>query len=341
MKYLYLLLPFLIIASCSKKPPVDNPVLTTEGEMVFVINEGTYTWGNGSISAYFPEKDSVVQEVYKAANNLPLGDVPQTMLVLGDYAYISVNNSGHLLAVDFPSFELATEVSLNSPRYLAAANNQLYVTDLHSTEIAVFALPELVPETNIDAGKTTEAILATENYLIVSNWSFGNTIQFYDLITNDLVNELELTLEPNSMVLDKNENLWVLCAGGFQNEEIPSLYRINVKTQTVEHTFTFESKSSSPTRLCSNAAMDTLYYLSNGVFQMPISNSNLPQSTLIKADNRNLYGLGISPTTGNIYVSDARDFVSIGTVSVYNNIGNLISQFDAGIGCGGFCFYDE
>jgi len=59
---------------------------------------------------------------------------------------------------------------------------------------------------------------------------------------------------------------------------------------------------------------------------------------LISQGSRNLYGLGVDPTTGNIYVSDAIDYVQKGKVYRYHPDGSLIDSFTAGVIPGGFYF---
>ena len=64
----------------------------------------------------------------------------------------------------------------------------------------------------------------------------------------------------------------------------------------------------------------------------------LPGSPFVTANGRNLYGMGIEPNSGVVYVSDAIDYVQRGTVYRYREDGSLINSFQAGIIPGEFCF---
>ncbi len=71
---------------------------------------------------------------------------------------------------------------------------------------------------------------------------------------------------------------------------------------------------------------------------MPISAAGPPGQPLIPSEGRRFYGLEIHPVTGNIFVSDAKDYVQNGTAYQYNANGTLIRQYIAGRIPGTFCF---
>ena len=50
------------------------------------------------------------------------------------------------------------------------------------------------------------------------------------------------------------------------------------------------------------------------------------------------YGLTINPVNGEIYVSDAVDYVQSGTVLRYSQDGELLDTFNVGINPGSFCW---
>ncbi len=72
---------------------------------------------------------------------------------------------------------------------------------------------------------------------------------------------------------------------------------------------------------------------------MPVSSAAIPSSPFIPSSDHLFYGLGIHPANGNIYVSDAKDYVQNGTVYQYNQVtGSLVRTFPAGRIPGSFCF---
>ena len=72
---------------------------------------------------------------------------------------------------------------------------------------------------------------------------------------------------------------------------------------------------------------------------MPVTSSVIPGIAFIPTDGRLFYGLGIDPVNGNIFVSDAVDFVQNGWVYRYNQLtGALLNKYSAERIPGSFCF---
>src|SRR5664280_3375842 len=77
----------LAVSACSK--PSGNPIQTFSfGGGVFIVDEGNFKSGNGSLSFYSYDSSKIFNDVFSSANNRPLGDVPNSMAIKGDQAYI-------------------------------------------------------------------------------------------------------------------------------------------------------------------------------------------------------------------------------------------------------------
>ena len=182
------------------------------------------------------------------------------------------------------------------------------------------------------------------NRIMAANWSaynqtgINNTVMLIDSETDVLIDSIVVGIEPNSMVIDKDGQLWVLCSGGFMNNELATLWQVDANTLEMQKKFTFEDIILSPDNLCINGTGDSLYFLNNGIYTMSIHDMELPDNALINEINSNYYALGIDPVNNEIYVSDALDYNQNGIVYRYSTKGNLISSFEAGIipGCFGF-----
>ena len=60
-----------------------------------------------------------------------------------------------------------------------------------------------------------------------------------DIATDKLVDEMSVTAEPHSIVLDKNNNIWVLCSGGYMPPCEPALFCINPSKRQILKCFNF------------------------------------------------------------------------------------------------------
>jgi len=173
--------------------------------------------------------------------------------------------------------------------------------------------------------------------LFSAHWSGGNTITVTDLASGEVIKTINVGLEPESMVVDRNGKLWVLCTGGWQGEEIPRIFRINTSTLEKEAELSFRTVNDNPSSLTSNAAGDTLYYLDEGVRRMPVTASMLPAEPYIPAGNRLYYKLMACPG-GKVAVTDAIDYQQKGDLLLFSSSGELSDSEQAGI-IPGFMLY--
>jgi hypothetical protein len=345
------------LSSCSKDPirevgppKIDPPVgdtTTTYEHGVFVINEGNFMRGNASVT-YINNGDTVYSDLFKDVNKRGLGDVAQSMKILGNKGYIVVNNSNRIEVVSLIDFKvLATITGFNSPRYLEFADStKAYVTNIRK-DISVVDLRTNTVTKVIPTPYWTETLLRYGNYMYVTCiGSFNETsanrkahVYIIDTRSDMIVDSILMGKEPVGITVDRKDKIWVLCTGGYDNFEAPSLKRVDPIQRLVEKSFTFPSQSVVPSRLCMNNSKDTLYYIYSGVYKMPASATELPYQPLIPANGRLFYGLAIHPTTGEVYVSDAIDYVQNGKVyQCSQSGGQVIKSFVAGSIPGSFCF---
>lgn len=329
------LLASLAAISCE---PQENVSIYPEEEGFFILNEGNYLAGNGTVSFYSLESGEIYNDLFGAANGRALGDIPSFMAVDGNTGFIVVNNSGTVEAVDIGTMKsLGTVTGLNSPRQMVINGNRGYISSLQDGEITVLDIDAIEVAGAIDAGSASEAMVISGGRLFAAHWSSGNTITVTDLATGNIVNTISVGLEPESMVLDKNGKLWVLCTGGWQGEEIPRLIRINTSTLEKEKELPFRTTDDNPSSLTCNATGDTLYYIDEGVRRMSVTADALPSAPFIPDGDRLFYRLMAGPR-GIIAVTDAIDYQQKGDLLIYNSKGDLLDTEQAGI-IPGFMLY--
>jgi hypothetical protein len=141
------------------------------------------------------------------------------------------------------------------------------------------------------------------------------------------------------MVTDKNGNLWVLCSGGYLNEENPTLWKIDAVSRQLLAKFTFDDINTNPDNLERNVSGDSLFFLNRGVYKMAITDNSLPDQAFIQEDGGQYFlYLGVDPVNGAIFTSDALDYTKNGFVFRYGANGNFLGQLDVGIIPGPFGF---
>jgi len=348
----------LIISSCSKSP-VDTVFFDFKGNQgVYIVNEGNFMYGNSSLSFYDLETKRVYNQIFQARNGAPLGDVAQSMILWKNLGFIVVNNSGKIYVIDSHTAEFKGSISgLSSPRYLHFVNAQkAYVTDLYARKITIFN-PETfritgnIPVNNSKSEfnqHSTEQMIQYKNLVFTNCWSYDNKILVIDSDTDQLIDSIEVFKQPNSLVIDRDNKIWVLTDGGFEGSpygyERPGLLKIDAETREIERSFRF-TLGDHPQKLCINPSKDTIFFLNRHVWKMAITEKRIPGEPFIASEYASLYGgfnsLAIDPVSSEIYLGDAIDHRQNGVVYRYAASGKLIDEFKVGISPSDFAFKTE
>ena len=334
----------LALSSCNPHQPV-NPGGMNLGSGVFVLNEGNFQFSNASLTFYDPEADTVANNLFYKVNNAPLGDVAQSMTLVDGKLYIVVNNSNYIYKVDANTmlcdttkpFKLTDFYSPREMHFVAA--NKAYVTDLMGTTLWIVNPQEMTHAGSIEMGKSTEKMVQIGNELYVSNWSnyyvpgmAKNTVQVVDVNNDVKVAELQVGKEPNCMAVDRYGHVWVLCEGATWevDGENPSLWEIDPMLKTATQRYEFDGTAMI---LKTNASGSALYVVyNNEVRRFDIDASALSESFCITApEGGTFYNLAVDPKNGDLYVTDAKNYMMNGTVYRYSDDGVLLSSFEAGI----------
>lgn len=350
LSFLAVLLLSLVISACHPDEPTPESGLHIE-KGVLVLNEGTYMYANSSLTYYNPEADTSMNNLFYRINGAPIGDVGQSMAIINGNLYIVVNNSNYIYKVDANSMVCDTTKpyilgDFYSPRYiLPLAPDKAYVSDLSGNNLWIIDPSDMSHTGTIDMGKPTETMVMVGNEVYVTNWSNyynnavdNNTVMVVDANQNIKVAEITVGKEPNGMVVDSDGMVWVLCEGAFWDEdaEDPSLWQINPWTKTATCKLTFDA---SAMNLAVDPQGEYLYcFLKGDVRRISVSSATLDESFCIPAEGRTFYKIAVNPANGEIYVSDAKNYMVSGTVYRYSSDGVLLSSFNAGI-CPGFILF--
>jgi DNA-binding beta-propeller fold protein YncE len=280
---------------------------------------------------------------------MKLGDVAQSMTLYGDTGWIVVNNSHVIFAMDPATFKEKGRIeNLTSPRYIHfLSDEKAYVTQLWDNRIFIvnpkrYEVTGYIecPAMTMESG-STEQMVQWGKYVFVNCWSYQNRILKIDTTTDKVVAELEVGIQPTSLVLDCYGKLWSITDGGYEDSpygfEAPSLYRIDAETFTIEKQFRF-AKGDAPSEVQLNGRGDKLYWINNDVWAMDVTADRIPVKPFIPYSDTLYYGLTIDPRSGEVYVADAIDYVQAGKIYRYSEQGERLDEFYVGITPGAFCW---
>ena len=343
----------LILVSCVKdKPPAIINTVPADKRGVYIICEGQYTAGNASLYFYNPAKDSVYGDLYQGANGQPLGDVFQSMTMIGDKFFLCINNSSKVVVINTSDLKTVASIAVPYPRYLLQVdNNRAYVSSLYSSKVYIINTQSytVTDSINLPHSNTESMCLAGTDAFICTWDTASHSIYKVETGSNSISQAIMVGgAAPQEVLTDKDQTLWVL-SGNQPLGKQAILTHIEPITGTIIQSFSFPA-AADPIKPVFNATKDTLYFIEvnynggvtyNGIYRMGIYEHSLPANPLIQAKkNEYFYALGVDPLTGLIYVGDPIDFQQRGPIYVYNRDGVQVNSFLSGKGPGHFFFYE-
>lgn len=338
-KFLHFLFAFTLllgVASCSSDIEFDEGVRPQTGYTngFLIANEGKYGTPNAEVTFLNSDlsfkQDNIFSENNKSAK---LGDVLQMIAFNGDKAYLLLNNSNKIQIVNRSDFKATGEITtgLNQPRYMAFANNNMYVTnDKFNGEkfVSVYKASDNSLVKKIPFTETVERIVEAGNTIFVQNASFGygNNIT----IINTTTNEIQKTFPVNgniSKIVSYNQSVYAIASGTADSY----IYQIS-KDGAIIKTTTLTGIASAKNLEISEGKF---YFSSDkSVYAVDMKTGIVPNSPLFTvAASSDPYSdlYGFSVVKNLIFTSDANGFKQDSKIVVYNTSGAIVKTFTAGI----------
>ncbi len=319
--------------------PIISMPEVISGDGVLIVNEGNYGWGNASLSYYQKSSDEIFHELFRHANGDKLGDVFQSVYLGDEYAWLVVNNSGKIECIDLKTFNRVGSIhGLISPRFmLSVGTDKAYVSDLFGNRITIINLASLEITGKIEVNGWTESLVLHNDRVLVTGVQSG-FIYAIDPATDQITDSLAVPPGPISMVKDADEHIWVLSGEAPMLKNRPALYQIAGDKFKVSRHIHLPGENTSYSNLAVCPAGEFLYILGDHVYRLDLLDSEADIEVYIPANGRILYGLSVDPANGDIYVTDAIDFVQPGIMFRYHSDGTLITSHKTGLIPGGFAF---
>ena len=319
----------LLLTACEPKETAPPAGKYENG--VLISHEGGFPGGTGTVSYFNRTTKSVENNIFEVVNARPLGSLVQSVRVHNGKAYMVVNNANRVEIADAKNFQSVGVINgLAFPRYFLGINDQkAYVSqwgaDGLTGSVQVVDLNTNTVTKTIPTGRGAERMISVNNNVYVTcvgGYGSDNRVTVLDANTDQVVTNIIVGDNPNSIQLDANNKVWVLC-GGAKDYTTPalstagSLVRINPGNNTVELTLPFDDTAELPEEMTINRARNGLFYSYSGaVYRHDINSPELSAAPFLY---RYFYGLGIDPADDVLYAADAGDFASNGKVIRYNS----------------------
>jgi YVTN family beta-propeller protein len=326
--YMVLLSVTIFSIACSKNSNSGNPNQpVTSG--VYTLNQGNYDHNNTMLTYYDFTSGLASTDYFKNANGFDLGDTGSDFIIYGGKIYIVMNVSGYVAVTDVASHFIDTIEFKNGnvnrgPENIVAYGTNVFVSSTDGT-VAVIDTSSLTISKYITVGSNPAQMVVSGTNLCVSNTggfsaSFDSTVSIIDLNSLTETSKITVGINPGSLAADNAGYIYVACTGDY-NTAGPKLVKVN----TLDGTIALSVDSAVGTiRFYNNYLLTTGGYLgSANVGYLSTANLAAGRQSFITDGTivQNPYGVDVDPTTGDVYVEDAKNFTSFGEVFCFDNNG--------------------
>lgn len=328
----------VFIASCKKD---TDPVVALQPyeSGVFITHEGAFSGGTGTVSFYNRTVGGIKNDIFASENSgAAIGNILQSVTLANGKAYLVVNNANKIVVADAKTFKYQDSITATTlPRYLLDIDGKKAFVSEWGASGVVGAIKVLDYATKkftktIATGKGAERMLKVGNTVwVINNGGFDkdSTVAIIDITSEAVTSKINIGVSPNSLVQDSNGDVWVLAGGAWG---APNGKLVQIKNNVIVATFNVPQGSGS---LITNTAKNTLYFTGGKAIYQKDLTAATPSVFVDKpATNATfgaLYGLNIDPKTGNLFLADAKNYSSAGTVYIFNPSKILADSIKTGI----------
>lgn len=319
---------------------------------MYLVNEGNMGSNKCTLDYLDFENGWYARNLYAEKNPhvvKELGDVGNDIRIYGSRLYVVVNCSNKVEVLNARTGVRIGQIEIPNCRYIRFYRGKAYVSayvgpvQLYNPDAvkgAVYKVDtlSLQVEGKVTVGYQPDELEVLGEYLFVANSggymapNYDNTVSMIELEGFRQVRKIPVGINLHRVRADRYGRLWVTSRGNYEN--IPSnLYVLERKKNSVEMVVT--DTLGIP---CSNLFIqgDSLYYYStewNNFTQrntvtygiIDIKTKRKVSDSFIKdgtgGDITIPYGIALHPETGDIFVADAKNYVSSGTLYCYTRDG--------------------
>ncbi len=331
----------------------DTPSPSSRIRGLYLLNEGNmgankctidfldYFTGLYARNIYAERNPNVIKE---------LGDVGNDIAVYGSKLYVVVNCSHKVEVMDAKTGVRLGQIDIANPRYIKFHRGKAYVSayvapvtiDYNAVKGAVYEIDtlSLAVTKNVTVGYQPEEMAIVDDYMYVANSGgyrapdYDNTVSVIQLVDFKNVGSIKVDINLHHVLKDQYNKLWVSSRGDYKTR--PSrLYVLSKKSTT-----NAMAVSDTIQTACSNMAIkgDSLYYYATEWSQTAQANTItygiinvktkkiVSRSFITDGTDKQItipYGIAVHPETGDIFITDAKNYVSSGTLYCFSSTGKL------------------
>lgn len=339
----------MALTACRQVPIIEEKDLFF-GHGLFILNEGNMGSNKASIDFYDIETDSLYRNIYPTVNPTvikELGDVGNDIQIYGSKLYAAINVSGKLEVMDTQARRLG-QVNIPNCRSLAFDGGYAYLTsyagpvqmDVNYKQLGYVAKIDTATLTMVDSclvGYQPNGIVSDGRCLYVANSggymapNYDSTISVISLASFREERKIAVAINLNQLAYDDaTKALYVTSLGDYFMHPA-TLYQVDL-IDTPPYAIVTDLHI--PVQQMHHVGHSIYYYAADaedawfGIFDTRTCvNTRLPISP---DDMRTPYSIYAEYERGDIYITDAYQYIYPGFIYRYTNDGQLISTHRTG-----------
>ena len=314
---------------------------------MYLLNEGNMGSNKATIDYLDFSKGIYIRNIYGERNpNVikELGDVGNDIQVYGNRLYAVINCSHKVEVMDLHTCRRIGQIDIPNCRYIRFHGNKAYISsyvgpisiDPNAQLGAIFEVDTatLRITRQVTVGYQPEEFEIIGDYLYVANSGgyrapdYDSTLSVVDLTDFRQVKKMPVCVNPHRVRKDQYNRLWITSRGNHKDvqTQLVCLQPLHPTPYTLHHI--------SPSEMV--IVGDSMYFygahwsdetMSNqityGVFNIQSQIPNI-QSFITDGTEQNIkipYGIQVNPYNGDIYITDAKNYVSSGQLHCYSREG--------------------
>ncbi|MGJ8761013.1 MAG: YncE family protein [Polaribacter sp.] len=339
--------------ACSSNENFDdsvNPEVPTEPIVelkgFYLLNEGNMSMNKAALDYMDFETGIYEKEVFRTANPEEvggLGDVGNDMGIYGSKLYVVVNASNKVEVLDVNTRKKIKQINVDNCRYIKFYNGKAYLTTYLGSigdpnavngKIMEIDTTSLSVTRSVDVGRQPEELVIHNDKIYVANSGgysppeYESTVSVVDIASFEETKRIEVDINLHRMQIDSEGDIYVSSRGDYY--QTPSkLFVIDTELDEVKQTFDLA--------VSNMTIFDDIMYIYSTEFsyltgENTISYNRLDTKTetiltnsFIADKDKELikipYGITINPETKDILITDAKDYVTPGTLYCFSSEG--------------------
>ncbi len=357
---IYIFLPLLLVAtSCREDELVVPTEYDIVGDIpassavrgFYLVNEGNMGSNKCTLDYYDYQTGLYARNFYAERNPSiikELGDVGNDIGIYGSKLYVAVNCSHKVEVMDARTGVRIGQIDIPNCRYVRFHRGKAYVSsyvgpvmiDPNAPKGAVYEVDtaSLAVTRKVTVGYQPEEMEIADDYMYVANSggycapNYDNTVSVIEMIDFKQIQQIPVGINLHRIKKDRYGKLWVTSRGDYHTR--PSRLYVLEKKRGYNRMIVSDTLDIA----CSNMAFrgDSLFYYATEWNNYTQSNTitygivdvrtkeRVSDNFITDGSDKDIsipYGIAIHPETGDIFVTDAKNYVSSGTLYCFDRKG--------------------